>query len=274
MKNDKNNHFYLLFLTGILILIPAFSILAQEIIAPRCYGGNRLTREFIHEEMIYPARAFESNTEGTVKLSFIIQRDGSVTDIKVDERVSPEIDKEAIRIFSKILWFPATQLGKPIVYKHYFEIRFKIKKYLKYTKLRGYEYFAYPWKPVDTTNVVYVRKNIDKQPKPQFSAEVLNFPTFLAKNIEYPEAAFKQNVAGTVKLKFVIETSGRVSNILVVNAVGGGCTEEAIRVLKLIKWMPGIKDHYAVRTIMPLEMTFDIAKKSVGGSIPSPGQLQ
>ena len=274
MNNLKNNLKNVLFLTGIMILIPGISIIAQEIMAPHCYGGNRLTREFIHEEMIYPARAMESNTEGTVRLSFIVQKDGTVTDVRVEERVSPEIDQEAIRIFSKILWFPATQLGKPIVYKHHFEIKFKIKKYMKYTKLRGYEYFSYPWEPIDSSNIVYERNKTDRQPKPMFSEEIKNFPTFLAKNLEYPEAAFKGNVAGTVKLLFVVETSGRVSNIQVINAVGGGCTEEAIRVLKLIKWIPGVKDHYAVRTFMPLEMTFDIAKKTVGGSIPSPGQIQ
>jgi len=253
------------------MLFPAVE--AQEITAPRCYGGNRLTREFIQEEMIYPPRAMEIQTEGNVLLSFYVQKDGSVTNIKVDQKVSPEIDEEAIRIFRKILWFPATELGKPIVYRHRFEIKFKIKKYLKYIKLRGYEYFAYPWEPVDSSNTVYFRKSLDRLPKPMFNSDEINFSNFLAKNLVYPEAAFKQTVSGTVKLKFVIETSGRVSNILVIDGVGGGCTEEAIRVLKLIKWMPGIKDHYAVRTMMPIEIKFDIAGKTVGGAIPSPGQL-
>lgn len=247
---------------------------AQEISPPLCYGGNRLTREFIQEEMIYPAKALNSRTEGTVKLAFTVLPDGSVTDVEVQERVSPELDSEAIRIFRKILWYPATDLGIPITYRHTFCIKFKIRKYNKLIKSRGYSYFSYPHEPIDTGYRVYQRNEVDEPPKPVFSILDNNFSTFLSNNLIYPEAAFKQNVSGTVRLKFVVENSGRVSNIIAEKTVGGGCTEEAIRVLKLIKWFPGILDGKAVRTFMPLEITFDIAKRSVAGSIPTPGQLQ
>jgi protein TonB len=249
-------------------------LLAQEITPPRCYGGNRLTREFILEEMVYPASALNSKTEGTVKLAFTVLRDGSVKDIIVENRVSPEVDAEAIRVFRKILWFPATDLGIPIDYRHTFSVKFKIRKYNNLIKTRGYNYFVYPYEPIDSSNIVYEREAVDESPKPVFSILDNNFQTFLSNNLMYPEAAFKQNLSGTVRLKFVVETSGRVSNILAEKTLGGGCTEEAIRVLKLIKWFPGIRDGTAVRTFMPLEITFDIAKRSVGGAIPSPGQYQ
>jgi len=251
-----------------------FNVQAQEVIPPKCYGGNRLTKEFIQEEMIYPSKALESKTEGKVMLSFEVLPDGSVTTLYVLQKVSPELDEEAIRIFRKILWHPATELGKPITYRHTFEVKFKIKKYLKYIKSRGYEYFVAPYEPVDSSNIVYHRTDLDQAPKPVFSILDNDFQTFLSNNLEYPDVAFKQGVSGTVKLIFVVENSGRTSNIQVEQALGCGCTEEAIRVLKLIKWKPGIKDKYAVRTFMPLKITFDIAKKSVGGSIPVPGQLQ
>jgi TonB family protein len=233
-----------------------------------------MTREFVKEEMIYPAPALEAKKEGTVLLSFIVKSDGSVTDLSVEERVSPELDEEAMRIFRKILWYPAEKLGKPIDYRHTFGIKFKVKKYLNYTKMRGYEFFSYPYEPVDTSLVIYERESLDQHPKPMLSTLDGNFSNFLANNLVYPDAAFKQNVSGTVKLLFVIETNGRPSNIRIINAVGGGCTEEAIRVLKLIKWMPGLREGIAVRTFMPLDITFDIAKKSVGGFIPTQTQFQ
>lgn len=257
----------------LIILFFATSLHAQEITPPQCYGGSRLTREFVKEEMIYPDKALQNKTEGNVVLSYVVIPDGSVTRLEVIERVSPELDKEAIRIFRKIRWFPATELGRPISYRHTFTVKFRINKYQKYIKTRGAEYFAFPYEPMDTSNQIYRRKELDQMPKPMFSTLEKNLQTFLSDNLEYPEAAFKQNIAGTVKFRFVLETSGRISNILVESSVGGGCTEEAIRVVKLIKWFPGIKDGLAVRTEVPLEITFDIAKKSVGGSIPSPGQL-
>ncbi len=258
----------------LLLSVAGAGLQAQEVVPPRCYGGNRLTSEFVQEEMIYPAPALEAKKEGTVVLAFLVMADGSVRDLQVEQRVSPELDREAIRIFRKILWHPATNLGVPVNYPHRFEVRFSIRKYMKLIKSRGPEYFAYPFGHVDSSLVVYARKDVDQPPKPCFSILDNNFQTFLSNNLDYPDAAFKLNISGTVELRFVVEASGRVSNIEAVKHVGGGCTEEAIRVLKLIKWFPGIKDGLAVRTGMPLEITFDIANRSVGGTIPSPGQVR
>jgi hypothetical protein len=74
-------------------------------------------------------------------------------------------------------------------------------------------------------------------------------------------------------LKFVVVPSGRISNLLTEKTVGGGCTEEAIRVVKMIRWIPGIKNQAAVRSWRTLDITFDIAGKSVSGTIPTPGQV-
>lgn len=274
MKKTNLHHAVKRILIFILLLPQLLTAIGQEIVPPKCYGGNRMTREFIQEEMIYPSKALESRTEGNVVVSCIVNPDATVTDVHVQQKVSPELDKEAIRLFNKILWFPATELGKPVPYRHKFELKFRISKYQKLIKQRGYEYFAYPHEPIDSGNAIYYRKDIDQSPRPVFSILEKDFQTFLINNLEYPEAAFKQNIAGVVRLKFVVEPSGRISNILAEKTVGGGCTEEAIRVAKLIKWMPGINENMAVRTFMPLEIRFDIAKKSVGGSIPSPGQLQ
>jgi protein TonB len=60
----------------------------------------------------------------------------------------------------------------------------------------------------------------------------------------------------------VVEKHGRVSNIKVMQPVSGGCTQEAIRLLERIKWMPGIKDDMAVRTFMNLEINFKLPEDS------------
>jgi TonB family protein len=246
---------------------------AQQIIPPEPYGGDRLMREFIKEEMIYPDVAIQNQTEGTVVLSFLVTPQGTVQDIEALERVSDELDAEAIRILKKILWHPATELGIPIAYNHILDIKFDYKKYLKWVKKRGYEYYAFPYEPVDSSDKIHKMLDVDQMPRPVYDSKNYNFSSFIANNLKYPDAAFKQNISGTVKLNFVVEPSGRISNIIVDKAVGGGCTEEAIRVIKLVKWNPGILEGKAVRTFMCTDITFNLAKYTVEGTIPNPGQV-
>jgi TonB family protein len=257
----------------IILLIQVNISHAQEINPPACYGGQRLLREFIHREMIFPEQALLSKTEGIVELSFVVKADGSTEDLEITRSVSPEIDAEAVRLFRYILWYPANVMGLPVDYRHTLQIRFRIKTYQRTLKTRNNQFTQFPHEPVDYSFTVYGLEVTDKWPVPVFSTIDRNLNYFLNKNLNYPDAAYKQNITGTVKLRFVVETSGRISNIEVLEPVGGGCTEEAIRVANLINWYPGLKNNHAVRTFMPLEITFDISAGKMGGAIPTPGQV-
>jgi TonB family protein len=257
----------------IVLLLSGFNSTAQEITPPACYGGQRLLREFIQQEMIYPPEALTSKKEGTVELSFIVEPDGSTGQLDIIQSVSPEIDAEAIRLFRHILWHPAIELGLPVTYRHSIQIRFRIKTYLRHKKNRSDQFFQPPHEALDESFMVYELNKTDRWPKPVFSASYRTLNNFLSRNLTYPENAFKQNISGTVKLRFVVENTGRISNIEVIESVGGGCTEEAIRVAKLVNWYPGLKNNMAVRTFMPFEVTFDVSGEKMGGTIPTPGQV-
>ena len=265
-----------IFLLSFLMLFSLFAncrVGAQEIIPPQCYGGNRLLRQFIAEEMQYPEAALQAKTEGLVVLNFVVEANGAVSNLNISQNVSDEIDAEALRIFKKILWHPATELGKPISSRHELRIGFKIKKYQKMVKKRGYAKLNFPHQPFDTGYVVYQGKQLDVGAYPLISSIDRNLSGFLNHRLKYPEAAFKQSISGKVKLRFVVEPTGHISNIEVVENLGGGCTEEAIRVVKLIQWYPALKGKLAVRSFVPMEINFNLATKTVGGSVPSPGQL-
>lgn len=265
---------WLLHVSMLLIGLNFTSVLfSQSITLPQCYGNTRMMKEFIREEMVYPKKAKADGTEGTVVVAFMVYRDGRTSGYKVKQSLSAETDAEAMRVSKLILWYPATDIGIPVDYAHTLEFKFDLKKYQNMVKSRGYDAISYPYLPVDTSNVVVPMLDADRIPKPVYTSKDYNFSSFIANNLVYPEAAFKQNVSGTVKLKFVVEPSGRISNILTEKEVGGGCTEEAIRVVKLLRWNPGLLNDKAVRTWMCLEITFDIASKSVSGQIPNPGQI-
>jgi len=85
---------------------------------------------------------------------------------------------------------------------------------------------------------------------------------FLRSNIRYPETALKAGIHGVVMLVFVIEPSGEISNVEVAGGIGGGCDEEAVRVIKLMpRWEPGKRSGRAVRVLVRMPIVFKIPGK-------------
>jgi protein TonB len=225
-------------------------------------SSKSLTKDFICEEMVYPEKEYKQKIEGEVKLRFLVGKDGSVSKLRIVESVNDAIDREAKRIFRMIEWKPATSLGSPVVSEADYTIPFNTRKYKKKCRRRGYTKPEPPFEPMDTTGVLYSLKQLDKTPGPVFKSEKMNFAQFVREYLEYPEQAFRQNLSGTVRLEFIVEPHGSVSNIVIAGSVGGGCNEEAIRLLKLLRWMPGIVDDTAVRSRMFINISFQLPSGS------------
>jgi protein TonB len=82
---------------------------------------------------------------------------------------------------------------------------------------------------------------------------------FVAKNIKYPQIARETGIQGRVFVGFVVETDGSVSNVKVLRGIGGGCDEEAMRVVKSMpKWKPGKQRGKAVRVSYMLPVNFKL----------------
>ena len=63
---------------------------------------------------------------------------------------------------------------------------------------------------------------------------------YIYKNLKYPQEAIEKSVYGKVFLTFVIEKDGLISNVSILRGIGGGCDEEAIRIIEnMPKWRPG-----------------------------------
>jgi TonB family protein len=235
---------------------------SQNFTPARTYSDAKLVQDFLCSEVVYPENDLENGIEGKVIIGFTVEKDGTVSDVTIKEKVNPELDAEALRLFRMLLWEPATSYGTPVATVNVFPIDFNIKKYNKHCSARGYEEISYPFNPVDTTNIVYESVKTDRKPYPVFEEKGMSLEKFIAKNIKYPETAYRQSLSGKVKLRFVVEPQGRVSNIQVLVSVGGGCNQEAIRLLQMVRWMPGIKNQAAVRTFMTMEIDFRLPEDS------------
>ena len=90
--------------------------------------------------------------------------------------------------------------------------------------------------------------------KPDFPGGINKFYRFVGKNFKVPEKALKYG--GKVKLQFIIEKDGTLSDIKAVEDIGYGTGEEAVRVIKLSpKWLPGSNNGLPVRVLYKLPIT-------------------
>jgi len=94
---------------------------------------------------------------------------------------------------------------------------------------------------------------------PEFPGGINALREFLAKNTDYPDAAKETGIQGTVYLYFVVEKDGSISGIKTLRGIGGGCTEEAERVLSMMpKWKPGNQFGKPVRVSYNVPVIFKL----------------
>ncbi len=97
------------------------------------------------------------------------------------------------------------------------------------------------------------------KPMPQYPGGDQARNKYLMENIKYPEAAKKQDIQGTVYVSFVVEKDGTVSNVKILRGIGGGCDEEALRVVKgMPKWKPGIYKGKPARVLFNMPIYFKL----------------
>lgn len=75
---------------------------------------------------------------------------------------------------------------------------------------------------------------------PEFPGGEIAMYEFLNKNMQYPTIAKEQSIQGKVWLGFIVDKFGNISNVEVIRGIGGGCDEEAVRVISMMpRWNPG-----------------------------------
>ena len=107
----------------------------------------------------------------------------------------------------------------------------------------------------DSADSIYEVVEVD----PEFPGGIESLYKYLAENIKYPEQAKKDGIEGRVFVRFVVEPNGTVSNTEVLRGIGGGCDEEALRVVgSMPRWTPGTVGGKAVRVHFNLPIVFKL----------------
>ena len=95
---------------------------------PHFPGGPAALRAFLSSNTKYPVVAQENGVQGRVIVSFVVERDGSITDVRVVRSVDPSLDREATRVVKSMpRWSPGKQNGSAVRVKYTVPVVFRLQ---------------------------------------------------------------------------------------------------------------------------------------------------
>lgn len=95
---------------------------------PQFPGGDAALFEYLSTHIKYPTIAEENGVQGRVIVTFVVERDGSITDVKVVKSVDPSLDKEASRVVAGMpKWIPGKQNGSAVRVKYTVPVTFRLQ---------------------------------------------------------------------------------------------------------------------------------------------------
>lgn len=230
-------------------------------------GGMNGLIEYLKTNVKYPAEAHKAGIQGRVIVSFVVTKDGSISDAKIIRSVDPNLDKEALRVISAMpKWTPGTQRGQAVNVRFSVPVAFRLSnpeppkaeeiKNLEEVVVVGYG-------PKEDPAATGIKANESEpifkvvETMPKFPGGLRGVMQYLAKSIKYPVLAQEHKEEGQVILKMVIGKDGSLSNISVLRSVSPSLDAEAIRVVSnMPKWEPGQQRGQAVAVEYTLPITF------------------
>ena len=94
---------------------------------------------------------------------------------------------------------------------------------------------------------------------PEFPGGIEAMTKFISEHLKYPSTASEMGISGKVILQFLVKKNGKITDIKVVRSIGGGCDEEAVRVVKLMpEWIPGKQNGKPTSVYFTLPVNFSL----------------
>ncbi|UKK47774.1 energy transducer TonB [Prevotella sp. E9-3] len=199
-------------------------------VMPEFPGGQEALMAFIGENIKYPVHAEEVGMEGRVVCSFIIEKDGSVSNVEVVESADSLLDSEALRVMNLLSeWTPGrNEKGEAV------RVRYKVP--VKFELDGAHE---------------------DIEQMAEFPGGLEAFVTFISENVKYPPECEEKGIEGRVLIDIVIDENGNVTDVKVKKSVDPQLDAEALRVVKLMpKWNPGMDKGKPIKVNYTVPFTF------------------
>lgn len=262
--------FLLLFLFLPKLVLHAESPVFQDSIPSKIYeivdeepsfqGDFDAFSTFFSKNFRFPAALISGKESGIMKVKFIVTKDGTVLEPKIQKGIGPESDEEMLRLFRMMpKWKPAQIKGKAVDAYGSFTIDLTLKP--DHSDALTEVVVEEPPMPFFESAPLPIKNNDDVfkvvEQMPTFAEGQLALLKFLEQSMIYPQIAKENGVQGMVVIQMIVEKDGSLSNLKVVKGIGAGCDEEALRIIRLMpKWKPGFQNGQAVRVQFNLPIRF------------------
>lgn len=211
----------------------------------RC--SDRRLLEFVNQNIEYPFEAREKGSEGTVVISFVVEKDGSLSQITILRNVEGGCGDEAVRVVNLmnvagLRWVPGKKDGKPVRVQFNLPVKFKLEEALPYTLIRG-----------DT-----VYSEFDKPLEYNGGTQALS--DFLGKSIKYPASGTEKCLIGEIDIQLLVYPNKDVRIIQMTDYQDLGVDfwfEAAFAAAGTVgKWMPAEYEGRKVASAYDLSISF------------------
>ena len=226
-------------------------------------GGMPALMEYLSKNIKYPEAAMKKGIQGRGIVQFVVEKDGSITNVKILRSVDPELDKEAVRVVSAMpKWKPGTQRGEAVRVRFTVPVMFRLtedKTPVKYAPIENKinELVVVGYAPEGTT--VPEEGTIFEvvEQMPEYPGGMPAMMEFISKNIKYPAAAQQAKIQGRVTIQFIVNTEGNIINPRVLRSADPLLDAEAIRLTTIMpKWKPGMQRGQAVNVKYSVPIMF------------------
>ena len=228
---------------------------AQDLTGPRPHGGPEAVKWFVEDEMVFPKDALDAGVDGEVIVGFVVRSSGEVTSVGVAQSLTPSCDAEARRLVKLVRWVPGALGGQSVDQEHVITIPFNAKRYERNAKRKDRCQRIEGPAPAASGDTVFT-KELDSLATPLIDKGLRGLGAYLGTNLRYPEEARRRDIQGKVTIQFVVETSGTISNLRVLEFLGAGCDDEARRLARSMCWRPAIRKGHRVRSEVKLDIQF------------------
>jgi TonB family protein len=210
-------------------------------------GGDEACFRWIKDHIKYPKECIEKEIQGRVQISFVVEKDGSITDAKVLRPIHPLLSEEALRVVKAMpKWAPAKVKGQTVRSRFNLPVSFRLSTHVVTVE-------GTPSGPYSDNDSIY--GVVD---------ELASFPggeaacmKWLSDHIKYPEECKKEGIEGRVHVQFVVNKDGSIPEVKVLKSPHPLLSEEAIRVVKAMpKWKPAKANGEIVRQRIMLPIIF------------------